>query len=83
MLDEVSKLIGLGVYTPKGIFVGNVDNIVFDIRNRKIDGLFLQNTNPFLIEKGMMASIPYRWVKSVGDIIILKAFPEKVVIDSE
>jgi Uncharacterized conserved protein len=80
-LDETTKIVGLSIYSPDGIWVGNVDNIVFDLRSRKIDGIFSRNTNPTLVEKGVAVNIPYRWVQSVGDVIILKVFPEKVTID--
>lgn len=83
MMDEVGKLIGLGVYTPKGIYVGNVDNVVMDTRNRKIDGLFIRNSSPVLVEKGVAVNVPYRWVRSVGDIILLKVFPDKVTLDQK
>ena len=81
-LDSVKGMSGLAVYTPEGVWVGNADNIVFDLRNRKIDGIFSSQTNPSLVERGVAVNIPYRWVKAVGDIIILKAFPEKVTIDT-
>ena len=78
MLGEVSRIIGLDVYTPKGIFVGTVDNIVLDLRNKKVDGLFVQSPNSELVEDGTAVNIPFRWVQSIGDVIILKVFPEKV-----
>lgn len=83
MLDEVSKIAGLAIYTNKGIFVGNADNIVFDVKNRKIDGIFVQDPSPVLVERGVTINIPYRWVQCIGDIIILKTFPEKVRLDPE
>jgi sporulation protein YlmC with PRC-barrel domain len=81
MLDEITKIIGLAVYTPGGIFVGTADNIVLDPKDRKIDGIFVRGTNPVLVERGVSVNIPYRWVQSVGDVIILKMFPEKVTLD--
>lgn len=83
MLEESGNLIGLSVYTPKGLFVGIVDNLVMDVRGRKIDGLFVQRTNPALVERGIAVNVPYRWVGSVGDIVLLKRFPDKVTVDPE
>ena len=83
MLDEITKMIGLAVYTPGGIFVGTADNIVFDVKNRKIDGIFVSEPNPVLVEHSVSVNIPYRWVQSVGDIIILKKFPDKVTLQDK
>ena len=78
MLGEVSKIIGLDIYTPQGTFIGTVDNIVLDLKNKKIDGLFVQSPTAKLVEKRTPVNIPFRWVQSVGDIIILRVFPKFV-----
>ena len=78
MLEEAGNLIGLEVYTPGGIFVGIVNNLVVDLENNKVDGLFLESSSPVLVDRGAPLNIPFRWVQSVGDIIILRAFPEHV-----
>jgi sporulation protein YlmC with PRC-barrel domain len=78
MLEETGNLIGLEVYTPDGIFVGVVDNLVMDLKNNKVDGMFLNATSPVLVDHGVPINIPFRWVQSVGDIIILRAFPDRV-----
>jgi sporulation protein YlmC with PRC-barrel domain len=78
MLEEATKIIGLEVYTPNGIFVGFVNNIVIDMKNNKADGIFLNDTSPVLVDHGVSLNIPFRWVQSIGDIVILKAFPEHV-----
>lgn len=78
MLEEARNLIGLEVYTPSGIFVGIVNNLVMDLRNNKVNGLFLEESNPAVADNGVSLNIPFRWVQSVGDIIILKVFPDRV-----
>ncbi|MFP4545435.1 MAG: PRC-barrel domain-containing protein [Methanomassiliicoccales archaeon] len=78
MLEEASEFIGLQVYTPKGIFLGNVNNLVIDLDNKRIDGLFIGETNPLLVEDSKAVNIPFRWIQSVGDIILLKYFPKRV-----
>ena len=78
MLEETKNLLGLEVYTPAGIFIGVVNNLVMDLKNNKIDGLFLEESNPAVADDGVSLNIPYRWVQSVGDIIILRAFPDHV-----
>jgi len=78
MLEEASEFIGLQVYTPNGIFLGNVDNLVIDLDKRRVDGLFISETNPLLVEDSKAVNVPFRWIQAVGDIIILKYFPKRV-----
>ena len=78
MLEEISEIIGLQVYTNTGVFLGNVNNLVVDVENGAVDGLFVGETNPLLVEGGRAVSVPYRWTQSVGDIVILRYFPKRV-----
>jgi len=78
MLEEISELIGLQVYTNNGIFLGNVNNLILDVENGQVDGIFIGETNPLLVEGAKAVSVPYRWVQSIGDIVILKYFPKRV-----
>lgn len=80
MLEEASELIGLQVYTNKGIYLGTVNNLVVDLEESKVQGLFISETNPLLVENSKAVNVPYRWIGSVGDIIILKYFPKKVAL---
>ena len=79
MLEEASNLIGLKVYSPRGIYLGAVKNLVLDLSGRRVDGIFLESTSPVLVEGGHPVNVPYRWIQSVGDVIILKKFPDRVV----
>lgn len=78
MLEEASELMGLQVYTSNGIFLGNVNNLVIDLENKRVDGLFVSETNPLLVEESRAVNVPFRWIQSVGDIILLKYFPKRV-----
>ncbi|MCL2711928.1 MAG: PRC-barrel domain-containing protein [Methanomassiliicoccaceae archaeon] len=78
MLEEAGNLIGLSVYAPTGIFVGEVTNLVIDLKNNKVDGLFIESSNEAIADFGVSLNVPFRWVQSVGDVIILKAFPDRV-----
>lgn len=80
MLEEASELIGLQVYTQKGIYLGSVNNLVIDLEESKVEGLFINETNPLLVENSKAVNVPYRWISSVGDIILLKHFPKKVAL---
>ena len=78
MLEEASELIGLQVYTPNGTFLGSVNNLVIDIENKRVDGLFISETNPLLVEDSKAVNVPYRWIQATGDIVLLKYFPKRV-----
>ena len=83
MLEEAGNLINLEVYTQNGIFVGCVSNLVVDPNNNKVDGIFIEETNPAVVDRSVSINIPFRWVQSVGDIIILRAFPDRVTFGSQ
>ncbi|MDD1746481.1 MAG: PRC-barrel domain-containing protein [Methanomassiliicoccales archaeon] len=78
MMVEASELIGLQVYTPNGVFLGNVNNLVLDLDHKKVDGLFINETNPLLVEDSKAVNVPYRWIQAVGDVVVLKYFPKRV-----
>jgi len=80
MLEEASNLIGLQVYTSQGIFLGNVSNLVVEVDENKVQGLFVSNTNPLLVEGSKAVNVPYRWISSIGDIVLLKYFPKRVAV---
>jgi sporulation protein YlmC with PRC-barrel domain len=78
MLEEVTTLQELEIYTPHGAFVGRVRDVIIDLVKKNIDGLYVEETSEALVEQSHSINIPYRWVQSIGDIIILKHFPERV-----
>ncbi len=83
MLEAISEIIGMQVYTPTGTYLGNVDNLVMDMENKAVDGIFIRQTNPLLVEGSISINIPYRWIQSVGDVVILKYFPKRVAMARE
>lgn len=73
MQADITSLLGLEVYTQKGIFVGKVDDAVLDTENGIISGLALGGVNKELFDqKGKGIVIPYRWITAVGDIVIMR-----------
>ena len=73
MIGEISTLFGLKVYTDEGRYVGVVEDVVIDVERKQIRSLALSEYNKFLIDsKAPGILIPYRLVKAVGDIIIIK-----------
>jgi len=80
MLEEASNMIGLQVYTNQGIFLGNVSNLVVEVDENKVQGLFVTSTNPLLVEGSKSVNVPFRWISAIGDVIILKYFPKRVAL---
>lgn len=81
MLEEISKIKGLEVYAPNGIFVGYADKYVINPADKRVSGIFMEGANPTLVDAGVSIKIPYRWVQSIGDVVILKSFPKHVRSD--
>jgi len=73
MISEISTLFGLKVYTDEGRYVGKVDDVLIDVDQRLIKGLAVGDYNRSIIDsKAPGVIIPYRLVKSVNDIVIIK-----------
>lgn len=80
MQEEASELIGLQVYTGQGVFLGTVSNLVVEVDDNKVQGLFINNTNPLLVEGSKAVNVPYRWISAIGDVVILRYFPKRVAV---
>lgn len=76
--EEVTDFLKLPVYTRDGTYVGHVRNVFLDLDEKKLSSLLLTDTNPSLVEGTIDVAVPYRWVNSVGDIVILSHFPDRV-----
>jgi sporulation protein YlmC with PRC-barrel domain len=83
MLEEATTLNDLEVFTPWGVKIGDVTNLEIDSESMEIENIFIEETNDRLVENGESILIPYRWIQAVGDIIILKHFPNDVPVRSE
>lgn len=73
MIGEITTLFGMRIFTDEGRYVGRVEDVILDQSTRSISGLAISDFNKELIDshtKGVI--IPYRIVKAVGDIIIVK-----------
>ncbi|KAF5062348.1 hypothetical protein DSECCO2_305970 [anaerobic digester metagenome] len=77
MKSQITDVLGLSVYTDRAIFVGDVDDVVIDLDRKSIKALALGNLNMDIIDikgyKGMQ--IPFRMIKSVGDVILIRHMP--------
>lgn len=74
MKTQVTELFGMSVYTDKAIYVGDVDDVLLDIDGKKIAALAVGSLNPELPDpKGHRGYlIPYRIIREIGDIIIIR-----------
>jgi sporulation protein YlmC with PRC-barrel domain len=82
-IEEVTSFLKLPVYTRQGKYVGHVRNIFLDMDEKKVSSLLVTNTNPAIVEGTVDVAVPYRWVNSIGDIVILSYFPDKVVTNKK
>jgi len=80
MLEEITSLEGLDIFTPWGVRIGQIASVELDPEECAISNLFLEETNPNIVEMGASLLIPFRWVQAVGDIVILRHFPEDIPI---
>lgn len=71
---ELSSLYGQDLYTDRGIYVGKIEDVSVDIKEKRISGLAVKNvnTNAFNMGKKKGVIIPYRWVTAIGDIVLIK-----------
>ena len=76
--EEITSFLKLPVYTREGTYVGHVKNVFIDMDEKRVSSLLVTNTNPSLVEGTVDVAVPYRWVNSVGDIVILSHFPDRV-----
>lgn len=80
MMLEISNLFDVPVYTNKGKYLGKVYDIQLDVTNSRVHEIIVSETNIELVEGSRNVGIPYRWVKSITDVIILKYFPGRIRI---
>lgn len=80
MQIEVTSLYNLEVYTQKGLYLGRIYEIMVDVKKCAIYELILEETNPNVVEDSRSIGVPFRWVKSISEIVVLKYFPGKIHI---
>ena len=77
MRTQITELFGLNIYTEKSVFVGEVEDVLIDVEGKKMESLVVGKLNPQLIDiknyKGL--KVPYRMIRSVGDIVLIRHLP--------
>ena len=80
--QEVTSLVGREVYTKNGVFVGEVEDLKLNLDVRSVTGLAVGSLNTELFEhearQGQGVVVPYRWVRAVGDVILVADVVERV-----
>ena len=83
--QEITNLVGREVYSKNGVFVGEVEDLRLDLDTEVVNGLALSTLNPTLFEGAETGSkgviVPYRWVRSVGDIVLISDVIERLKDD--
>ncbi|MEY7847806.1 PRC-barrel domain-containing protein [Natrarchaeobius sp. A-rgal3] len=80
--QEITSLVGREVYSNSGVFVGEVEDLQLNLNGEAVVGLALGDLNPELFseeartEQGVI--VPYRWVRAVGDVILVNDVVERV-----
>lgn len=85
MQMELSTLYGMSIYTDTGVYVGRIDDVNVNIKEGKIAGLVVKNVNPkaYQIKGKKGVIIPYRWVTSISEVVIIKHVPRTVEVEAE
>ena len=77
MQTQITELFGLLIYTDKGMFVGEVEDVIIDVDNKKIDSIVVGKVNDQLVDlknfKGL--KIPYRIISAIDDIVLIRHLP--------
>ncbi|TSD09662.1 photosystem reaction center subunit H [Haloglomus irregulare] len=80
--QEITTLVGREVYSNDGVFVGQVEDLRLDVDGRTVTGLALTQLNYDLFNEQVNGSrgviLPYRWVRSVGDVILVNDIVERM-----
>ena len=80
--QEITSLVGREVYSNNGVYVGEVEDVRLDLDEERVTGLAVGDVNFDLFEghveghSGVM--IPYRWVRAVGDVILINDAVERL-----
>ncbi|GAB3327038.1 photosystem reaction center subunit H [Haloplanus rallus] len=85
--QEITTLVGREVYSNNGVFVGEVEDVRLDLGQESVTGLALGELSQELfagrIEAGKGVMIPYRWVRAVGDVILINDVVERLDEEDE
>ncbi len=77
MKNHITEMFSCKVYTEKSIFVGEVEDVLIDVESKKMESIVVGKLNQQLVDiknyKGL--KIPFRIIRSVGDIVLIRHLP--------
>jgi sporulation protein YlmC with PRC-barrel domain len=77
MRNQITDMFELKVYTEKSVYVGEVEDILIDVESKKMESVVVGKLNQQLVDiknyKGL--KIPFRIIRSIGDIVIIRHLP--------
>jgi sporulation protein YlmC with PRC-barrel domain len=77
MQTQITELFGLLIYTDKGMFVGEVEDVIMDVDQKKMEAIVVGKVNDQLVDlknfKGL--KIPYRIISAIDDIVLIRHLP--------
>lgn len=80
--EEITTLVGREVYSNGGVFVGEVEDVQLDLDAEAVSRLAVGELNEELfsgtVGPGQGVLIPYRWVRSVGDVVLINNTIERL-----
>jgi len=80
--QEITTLVGREVYSNNGVFVGEVEDLRLDMQTETVTGLALGELNRELFRGKLDGArgviVPYRWVRSVGDVVLVSDVVERM-----
>lgn len=80
----ITSLVGREVYTSNGVFIGEIEDLKLDFRDRRTTRLVLEHVNEDVLDVPRRKSgvlVPYRLVQSIGDIVVIADVVEKLSSD--
>ncbi|TQQ80325.1 PRC-barrel domain-containing protein [Halonotius roseus] len=80
--QEITTLVGREVYSNNGVFVGEIEDVQLDLDAESVTSLAVGELNNELfadtVSPGQGVLIPYRWVRAVGDIVLVNNTVERL-----
>ena len=84
---EITSLVGRDVYSNNGVYVGEIEDVQLNLDEEAVTALAVTNVNGEVFgshtadSRGVL--VPYRWVRAVGDIVIVNEVVERVADESD
>ncbi|MDR5673260.1 Protein implicated in RNA metabolism, contains PRC-barrel domain [Halalkaliarchaeum sp. AArc-CO] len=85
--QEITTLVGREVYSNNGVFVGEIEDVRLNLDQEVVTGLAVGEINRELfstqVDPGKGVLVPYRWVRSVGDVVLVNDVVERMKTDDD